>query len=119
MAIKFGQLLFLIITVAYSHYWPPYGGVNGGSRVATGELAVEWQNTGIACPLEYEFGTKLLFADRVWTCVDRGSLIRHTSAGLPIIDFMEQHARYGHKTPIEVGILLHEFPPGVSVNIPY
>lgn len=95
-----------ILTAAYSHYWPPYGGVNGGLRVATGELAADWQNTGYACPPDWKFGTRLVMADdpavTVWECVDRGSMVTYTSAGLPILDFMEQQPRYGHKAVIKV-----------------
>ena len=95
-----------VLTAAYSHYWPPYGGINGGAYVATGELAADWQDTGFACPGDWEFGTRLVMADdpvgTVWECVDRGMLVTYTRSGLPILDFMEQQPRHGHKTAIQI-----------------
>jgi hypothetical protein len=101
-------LIVAIVTAAYSHYWPPYGGVNGGSHVANGDLAADWQGKGIACPPDWPLGTQVMLEDEpgiVWMCVDRGPLVTYTRNGYPILDFMERDARYAHKTPVTVYVV--------------
>jgi hypothetical protein len=101
-------IITAVLTAAYSHYWPPYGGLNGGAYVANGDRAVTWQNSGAACPPQWPLGTQFVLADdpvHVWTCVDRGTLVQHTADRRPILDLMERHPRHHHKAPIVVWVV--------------
>jgi hypothetical protein len=104
-------------TVAYSHYWPAWGGVNGSptGRVASGAPWQEWADRGAACPPDWPFGTLIMFEGDIYTCVDRGSAVTYTRAGLPIIDFLHRDARHGHKTPVEVYVWS---PEAAGVEMP-
>lgn len=71
------------IKVKVSHYWPDLGGVNclnfkNGKCVSKMANGKKWEShvgEAIACPPELKMGTKIRILDRVWTCMDRGSMI--------------------------------------------
>jgi hypothetical protein len=101
-------IVLAILTAAYSHYWPPRGGVNGGRYVANGDPASAWQSSGAACPADWPLGTQFILAaapSTVWTCVDRGTFVGYTADRRPILDLMESTARYAHKAVISVYIV--------------
>ena len=73
-----------------SHYWPAWGppscgstwdGINCNALLSDGEVYENWSyfaEWGMACPIQYELGTKFKiegFGTGVWTCVDRGGAI--------------------------------------------
>lgn len=35
----------------------------------------DYMDYAIACPIELEFGTKIMIGNKVWECLDRGSAI--------------------------------------------
>lgn len=66
-----------------SHYEPWLGGtncsnfVNGEcvSKMSNGERWQDYIDVAIACPIELEFGTKIIIGDKTWICMDRGGAI--------------------------------------------
>ena len=87
------------IDIRVSHYWPPLGGVNcltylNGECVSKMANGRAWQNhvgQAIACPPEWEFGTKIVVYDKEWTCMDRGGMIKY-DRGIPWIDMLTDTA---------------------------
>lgn len=55
-------------------------------------------DSGVACPPEWEFGTKIKAFNTIWTCVDRGGAIQYKN-GIPWVDFLSEkaHIPYGKK----------------------
>lgn len=98
------NLTLVLLLIAYSHYWPPLGGVNGSptAHTASGEHWQDWVGQGAACPPEWPFGTVIIMGGHEWVCIDRGSAVKHTSDGRPIVDFLEEIPRYGHRTALRV-----------------
>lgn len=91
--------------VKYSWYWPALGSVNGGGNCANGEPWQRWARRGVACPVEWPFGTRVIAFGSVWECVDRGSAVRYGRDGLTYVDFLvpQPHVAYG--TVIRVQVL--------------
>lgn len=101
------HLAAIILTIAFSFYWPAWGGVNGSptGHVASGAPWQEWAYTGAACPADWPFGTRIVLDGVTWTCVDRGSAIGYTRDGRPIIDFMTDAPAYTFKQSVTVQVL--------------
>lgn len=101
------KITLVVLAIAYSHYWPPLGGVNGSihNRTASGERWQDWVGQGAACPSDWEFGTVIIENGHEWVCVDRGSAIGYTRDGRPIIDFLEADGRFRHKETVEVEVI--------------
>lgn len=103
-----------IISVRVSHYWPPLGGTSCAVYIGTppsGEcISKVWGGTqsweswvgrsGIACPPEWEFGTRLTINGRTWTCMDRGGAIQFVN-GIPWVDMLIPEPIYIHGTVVE------------------
>lgn len=102
------------IQVRVSHYWPPLGGPNcavyigeppNGKCVSkVWEGTQDWENwigkNGIACPPEWELGTKLIIEEETWTCMDRGGAIVFQD-GVPWIDMLRKRPLVPYGTIIE------------------
>jgi hypothetical protein len=101
------KIVLVVLAIAYSHYWPPLGGVNGSihNKTASGERWQDWVGQGAACPGNWAFGTIIIIDGHEWVCIDRGSAIGYTRTGLPIIDFLEADGRYAHKTPVDATVI--------------
>ena len=98
------------LTVRYSWYWPPLGGINTSmpwaphlARTANGDRWQEHVGTGIACPRSWPFGTRVLAFGSWWECVDRGGAIKYVD-GIPWLDFLvsEPHTGFGELMEVEV-----------------
>ena len=71
------------IKVRISHYEPWLGGINcfnfvNGeclSKMSSGKRWQDYIDVAIACPVELEFGTKIIIEGREWVCLDRGGAI--------------------------------------------
>lgn len=62
--------------------------------MANGEHWKDWMNKGaIACPVELEFGTKVIIGDRVYTCKDRDALSVKTDSYY-VIDILTNNPVY-------------------------
>jgi hypothetical protein len=106
-----GQTLGETILIRYSHYWPPLGGVNCGnfvggicvSKMASNKPWADYIGEAVACPKEMPFGTLIVLDGRVWTCLDRGGMIKYVD-GVPWLDFlMEKGAHtYGEIIPVQI-----------------
>ena len=101
------NLAAAIIVIAFSFYWPAWGGVNGNphGNVASGAPWQEWSYRGAACPVDWPFGTRIVLDGVTWTCVDRGSAIGYTRDGRPLIDFMTDKPAYTFKQAVTVQVL--------------
>lgn len=96
------------ILVRVSHYWPPLGPPNCGeftnqvcvSRMASGEPWEDWVDKAIACPLEWEFGTRLVIAGRDWVCMDHGGAIVIQDS-IAWVDMLTPEALYAYGTVVE------------------
>jgi len=55
--------------------------------MASGEPWQDWVEEAIACPTEWEFGTRLVIAGREWVCMDRGGAIQ-IEEGIAWIDML-------------------------------
>ena len=95
-----------MITIKYSHYWPPLGGINTSNpenpelaRTARGDKWQDWVDKGIACPMEWKFGTTIKAFGHSWKCVDRGGMIVGNW-----VDFLEEKASLPYGTEIQVEI---------------
>ncbi len=101
------NLAAIVIVIAFSNYWPAWGGVNGSphGNVASGAPWQEWAYTGAACPADWPFGTRIILDGVTWTCVDRGSAIGYTRDGRPLIDFMTNTPGYTFKQSVTVQVL--------------
>lgn len=101
-----------LMTIRYSHYWPPLCGPNCGrcvddvcvSKMASGLPWEDWTNRAVACPPEWPFNTRVTLGDKTWVCLDRGGKII-THDGLSWVDFMEKEPRYDHGTRVEARVL--------------
>jgi len=65
-----------------------------------------WAEVGIACPMEWELGTRLVIAGRKWTCMDHGGAIVYQD-GIPWIDMLTPELLFPHGTIVEATI----YPP--------
>jgi len=100
------------VFVRVSHYWPPLGGTNCAnyangecnSKLANGKRWQEWVGLAIACPPEFEFGTKLKIGNRVWECMDRGSKIQ-TDGDLYWVDMLTYEALYDYGEIVKAEII--------------
>jgi hypothetical protein len=101
------HLAAVVITIAFSNYWPAWGGVNGSphGHVASGAPWQEWAYIGAACPRDWAFGTRIALDGVIWTCIDRGSAIGYTRDGRAIIDFMTDVPMYSFKESVRVTVL--------------
>jgi hypothetical protein len=103
--------LALILTVRYSHYWPPYGGVNTSrpdaphlARLANGDRWQPWGGRGAACPDWLDLGTQFVAFGSTWTCVDRGGKVKGSW-----VDFLTPHAHAGYGDFIEITFIGSQF----------
>jgi hypothetical protein len=84
-----------IIQIRYSFYHPWLGGtncsnfVNGEciSNMASGRPWADYMEYAIACPPQWDFGTKLVAFGTIWECLDRGGAIQYID-GIPFVDFL-------------------------------
>ena len=73
------------IKVKISHYNPKLGGPNcfsfvDGECISSLSNGEKWEtyfetNDTIACPIELDFGTRIMLNDTIYTCRDRGGEI--------------------------------------------
>ena len=100
----------------YSWYWPPLGGINcdrdsSGNEeceyMANGEKWISWVNIGAACPVEWAFGTqiKIIEANVILTCVDRGGAIVRESDGVYWIDQLTENPIFYWSKSITIEVL--------------
>lgn len=116
-------IVMMILTVKYSHYWPPLGGKNCYSfvdgvcisRMASGHRWQDWVDRAVACPMEWPFGTTVELDGEVWVCMDRGGKIRFGRDGLTYVDFLTPYGAYGYGQPIEVKVTL---PAQSQIELP-
>ena len=102
------------ITIRYSHYWPPLGGVNCSrfvngqclSRMASGERWQDWIGRAAACPIEWPFWTRVLLDGQEWICLDRGGKIVYGSDDIPFVDFLTGKAAYSHSALVQVQVVI-------------
>lgn len=104
--------LVLLLTIKYSHYWPPAGGTNCSafvegqciSRMASGYRWQDWIDKACACPPEWPFGTIVELDGEEWVCMDRGGGIRFDSEGVTYVDFLAPHGQYSYRELVEVKV---------------
>ena len=70
------------------------------SRMASGEPWQDWVEEAIACPPEWEFGTRLVVSGREWVCMDRGGAIQ-IEDGIAWIDMLTPEALFPHGNIVE------------------
>lgn len=100
------------IKVRYSHYWPAAGGVNcsrfvGGkciSKMASGKAWTAYIDEAVACPVEWAFGTVLLLDGKLYTCLDRGGMIKYVD-GIPWIDVLTEKGAYPYGEIVTVQVI--------------
>lgn len=100
------------VLVRTSHYWPPLGGPNCArfengecvSRMSSGEAWQDWAERAIACPTEWEFGTRLDVAGREWVCMDRGGAIV-IEDGIAWVDMLTPIGLFPHGTVLEATLV--------------
>lgn len=102
------------ITVKVSHYSPALGGVNCAtfkdgrcvSKLANGEDWEKYIDTKsvIACPKELKLGTKIKILGRIWTCKDRGGMIKKTETGAYWVDQLTRDTviPYGYEVEAQI-----------------
>ena len=110
-----------------SHYWPAWGppscgstwdGVNCNALLSDGETWEHWSyfaEWGMACPIQYELGTKFKiegFGTGVWTCVDRGGAISVLPDGTFFLDLMSREQPY--IPPGEAEVIYDDYSPSGS-----
>jgi len=66
----------------------------------------QWALVGIACPMEWELGTRLVIAGREWTCMDHGGATVYQD-DIPWIDMLTPELLFPHGTIVEATI----YPP--------
>jgi hypothetical protein len=64
--------------------------------MASGERWQDWTERAIACPVEWEFGTRVIVAGREWTCMDHGGAIIFDADGIPWIDMLTPEPLFRH-----------------------
>ena len=68
---------------------------------------LRWQDyigRAVACPPEWDFGTKLIVDGREWTCLDRGGAIQIVD-GIAWVDFLQEHANYPYGELVEATLV--------------
>lgn len=101
-----------VVTVRYSHYWPPLLGPNcsravGGvcvARMASGLRWQDWVGRAVACPPEWPFGTRVVLDGAEWTCQDRGGKIQFVD-GLPWVDFLTAVPAYRYGELVDTQVI--------------
>ena len=101
------------VLVRVSHYWPPLGGPNCArfvdgeclSRMSSGEAWQDWVERAIACPSEWEFGTRVVVSGREWVCMDRGGAIVYEEDGIPWVDMLTPQPLFPHGTVVEASLI--------------
>jgi len=101
-----------LIPIRYSWYQPWLGGTNCAtfvnqvciSNMANGEYWLDYMEHAIACPQEWEFGTKIKAFDAIWECKDRGGAIQYVD-GIPWIDFLTSNPRVPYRSIVYVEII--------------
>jgi hypothetical protein len=81
----------------YSYYWPPLGGINCEEPcdiMANGEPWREAVGVAVACPAEFEIGSKVIWDGGAHICLDRGSAIV-MQGQRPWIDFLRDRPHEG------------------------
>lgn len=72
--------------------------------MASGEPWQDWVEAAIACPLEWEFGTRVVVAGEEWECMDRGGAIQIVD-GIAWIDMLTPNPRYAYGTIVEAHLV--------------
>lgn len=93
---------FIQISIMYSYYYPPLGGVNCSTTgcglagiMANGEKWVDNVGRACACPTELPFGTIIIIDGFNWVCKDRGGMIVKVGKYY-WIDFLTPYPQGGH-----------------------
>lgn len=68
--------------------------------MASNEKWEDWVEQAIACPSEWEFGTRLEIDGRLWTCMDHGEKIVFQD-GIPWIDMLTPNPPYPYGSIVE------------------
>ncbi len=72
--------------------------------MSSGEPWEDWVDRAIACPLEWEFGTRIRIAGREWVCQDHGGAIEFVD-GIPWVDMLTENELFPHGTIVEAEML--------------
>ncbi len=72
--------------------------------MASGEPWQDWVEKAIACPPEWEFGTRLVISGREWVCMDRGSAIQ-IEDGIAWIDMLTPRALFAYGSILEASLI--------------
>ena len=72
--------------------------------MASGESWQDWVEKAIACPPEWDFGTRMVIEGREWICMDRGSQIL-VEGGVAWIDMLTPSPLLPYGTVVEAEIL--------------
>lgn len=74
--------------------------------MASGDRWEDHVGVAVACPPEWEFGTRILVGSdrREWVCLDRGGAIRYID-GTPFVDFLTNDPQYKFGQIIEVELI--------------
>lgn len=98
--------------IRFSYYQPWLGGTNcakfvGGkcvSSLADGDPWEDYMERAVACPPEWDFGTKLLVDGKIWVCKDRGGGIKYDD-GIPWVDFLTADPDHNYRDLIAVTVV--------------
>ncbi len=76
--------------------------------MANGQPWQDWVGRALACPIEWDFGTRVVFPDGTeWVCKDRGGAIRYTANGMTWVDQLTGSPLYYYGQFVEVRL----YPP--------
>lgn len=93
-------------TARYSYYWPPLGGINCEEpceMMAGGDLWNGYVGVAVACPVEWDLGSRVVLPFGEFVCMDRGGMIVFID-GIPWIDHLSPEAFYNYGYLMEVRV---------------
>lgn len=90
----------------YSYYWPPYGGINCEEPceiMANGEFWKDNLGVTVACPVEWEIGSRVVLPIGEFICKDRGEMIIFID-GIPWIDHLSAVPIFDYGSMIDIEV---------------
>ena len=74
------------------------------SKMANGSRWQEFMDVAIACPVELDFGTKVIVGVKTWECMDRGGAITFDGEAY-WIDQLTENPQYPYGAVVEAVII--------------